>query len=99
MICSALRSLIDECTVILGWCYSSREVADTKAKQERLVKTELAKKFPDFDTLSCVSQPDEQEGNAVDDETAAKQTASSASNLQPPFILITLYILARSLWM
>ncbi len=33
MVCSGLRSLIDECTVILGWCYTAQQVEQTKRKQ------------------------------------------------------------------
>ena len=49
MICGGLHNLIDECTVILGWCYTSDQVEQTKRKQEGLMQEALQKIFPDFD--------------------------------------------------
>ncbi len=49
MICSGLRNLIDDCTVILGWCYTADQVDSTKKKQEALMRQAMEKLFPDFD--------------------------------------------------
>ena len=35
-LCAALNSLIEDCTVILGWCFTSEEVAETKQKQKEV---------------------------------------------------------------
>jgi hypothetical protein len=41
-LCSATDNLIDECTVILGWCFSAQEVQDTKQKQREVSRAALA---------------------------------------------------------
>ena len=38
-LCAALNSLIEDCTVILGWCFSSEEVDKTKLKQKEVTHT------------------------------------------------------------
>lgn len=35
-ICSAVESLIEECTAILGWCFNSDQVAETKNNQKEV---------------------------------------------------------------
>ena len=35
-LCAALNSLIEDCTVILGWCFSSEDVDKTKLKQKEV---------------------------------------------------------------
>ena len=42
-ICQALDNLIDECTLILGWCYSQDHVRKTKVEQRDLSREALAK--------------------------------------------------------
>ena len=42
-ICQALDNLIDECTLILGWCYSQDHVRTTKVQQRDLSRSALAK--------------------------------------------------------
>ena len=42
-ICEALENLIDECTLILGWCYSEDHVKKTKLEQRNLSRSALAK--------------------------------------------------------
>ncbi len=49
MICQGLRNLIDDCTVILGWCYTAQQVEETKRRQEGLMREALKKIFADFD--------------------------------------------------
>ena len=43
LVCEALDKLIDECTLILGWCFSTPKVKDTKEKQRQVARTALAK--------------------------------------------------------
>ena len=52
MLCSALDSLIEECTVILGWCYTSAEVEDTKRRQRALMAE--AMEAAHFDSALCL---------------------------------------------
>ena len=52
MLCSALDSLIEECTVILGWCYTSAEVEDTKRRQRVLMAE--AMEAAHFDSALCL---------------------------------------------
>lgn len=52
-VCSALRSLIEDCTVILGWCYTTQEVEDTKEKQKDITEKAIKKIFPDFEVEHC----------------------------------------------
>ena len=52
-LCSALDSLIEECTVILGWCYTSAEVEDTKRRQRALMAE--AMEAAHFDSALCLS--------------------------------------------
>ena len=52
MLCSALDSLIEECTVILGWCYTSAEVEDTKRRQR--ARTAEAMEAAHFDSALCL---------------------------------------------
>ena len=52
MLCSALNSLIEECTVILGWCYTSAEVEDTKRRQRALMAE--AMEAAHFDSALCL---------------------------------------------
>lgn len=54
MVCSALKDLIEECTVILGWCYTSTEVEVTKQKQKVLIQSSLLKLFPSFNARECL---------------------------------------------
>ena len=42
-ICQALDNLIDECTLILGWCYSQDHVRKTKVQQRDLSRAALGK--------------------------------------------------------
>ena len=41
-ICEALGKLIDDCTIILGWCFSTEQVVQVKKKQRAISLTALA---------------------------------------------------------
>jgi len=49
MVCGGLRSYIEDCTVILGWCYTAAQVERTKEKQQAIMRKAMAKIFPEFD--------------------------------------------------
>ena len=49
MVCSSLNDLINDCTVILGWCYTSEDVNVTKEKQRGLLNKAMKKILPEFD--------------------------------------------------
>ena len=38
-----MDKLIDECTLILGWCFSTENVEETKNQQRQLARSALAK--------------------------------------------------------
>ena len=46
MVCTSLNELIEDCTVILGWCYTSEDVQITKEKQRGLLNKAMKKIFP-----------------------------------------------------
>lgn len=45
-VCIALRTLVEECTVILGHCYSPKQVEETKRKQRILMNEAIKKILP-----------------------------------------------------
>ena len=45
-VCIALRTLVEECTVILGHCYSPKQVHETKRKQKILMNEAIKKILP-----------------------------------------------------
>ena len=42
LVCKALTSLINECTLVLGWCFPNESVIDTKKKQWEITRSALA---------------------------------------------------------
>ena len=69
-LCSALDSLIEECTVILGWCYTSAEVEDTKRRQRALMAE--AMEAAHFDSALCL-------GGGGETKISEPLTAASAA--------------------
>ena len=59
-VCIALRTLVEECTVILSHCYAPRQVEETKRKQKQLMNLAIKKILPGLDLdKDCPSyQPD-----------------------------------------
>ena len=51
-VCIALRTLVEECTVILGHCYSPKQVEETKRKQKILMNEAIKKILPGLDRKS-----------------------------------------------
>ncbi len=43
VVCQALDKLIDECTLILGWCFPTEQVQETKSQQRQVSTSALAK--------------------------------------------------------
>ena len=74
MLCSALDSLIEECTVILGWCYTSAEVEDTKRRQRALMAE--AMEAAHFDSALCLGGGD---GTAEKTKISEPLTATAAA--------------------
>ena len=68
MVCAALNSLINDCTVVLGWCYTSTEVEVTKQKQKVLMQRALIKMFPQFDIQQCLKEEEGQGHDLVNDQ-------------------------------
>ena len=60
VVCQALDKLIEECTLILGWCFSAQQVKETKDKQRDLSRSALA-------AMEVACPPDQEE---VPDEFA-----------------------------
>lgn len=42
LVCKALSSLINDCTLVLGWCFPDERVKDTKQKQWEITRSALA---------------------------------------------------------
>ena len=79
-LCSALDSLIEECTVILGWCYTSAEVEDTKRRQRALMAE--AMEAAHFDSALCLGGGGETKiSEPLTAASAASPAASRAANI------------------
>lgn len=57
IVCDAMHELIEECTVILGWCYTSSQVEDTKEKQKLVMDASMKDVFPYY-IQKCLSVDD-----------------------------------------
>ncbi|TRY79262.1 hypothetical protein TCAL_09996, partial [Tigriopus californicus] len=97
MICNALQSLIEDCTVILGWCYTSSEVEVTKEKQKVLLQHALLKMFPDFEVQECLNyetptaelpMPKSPEPVAVQKASQEPRTSGTSQILPITFVTI-----------
>lgn len=99
MICNALQSLIEDCTVILGWCYTSTEVEVTKGKQKLLLQHALQEMFPDFEVHECLDyepttepelpeSPKSPEPVTVQKASQEPRTSGTSQILPLPFITI-----------
>ena len=75
MLCSALDSLIEECTVILGWCYTSAEVEDTKRRQRAL--TAEAMEAAHFDSALCLGGSGTAEKTKISEPLTAAAAAAA----------------------
>ena len=88
MLCSALDSLIEECTVILGWCYTSAEVEDTKRRQRALMAE--AMEAAHFDSALCRGGGDAKISEPL---TAAATAASRAANTATVMVATLLFMI------
>ena len=89
MLCSALDSLIEECTVILGWCYTSAEVEDTKRRQRALMAE--AMEAAHFDSALCLGGE-----TKISEPLTAAATASRAANAAAAVVAtVTFMIILR----
>ena len=80
-ICEALENLIDECTLILGWCYSEDHVKETKIEQRDLSRAALAKMH-----IYCPEKPDNETTNHLPEDQFAEK-AQLSSPLKPAFVV------------
>ena len=87
-LCSALDSLIEECTVILGWCYTSAEVEDTKRRQRALMAE--AMEAAHFDSALCLGE------TKISEPLTAAATASRAAKAAAAVVAtVTFMIILR----
>ena len=102
-LCSALDSLIEECTVILGWCYSAAEVEDTKRRQRSLMAE--AMEAADFDSAHCpaavTAHDDDGAGGGKskisEPLTATAAAAAAAGGTNAAFLAVAAIILLNVL--
>ena len=88
MICTALHGLIEECTVILGWCYTSVQVEDTKSKQKEVTRSALTKMFPAFDMEICLAEDNKLASRRVGDDS----NGAGRLGIWPKFGILTLVV-------
>ena len=80
-ICQALDNLIDECTLILGWCYSQDHVRTTKVQQRDLSRSALAKM-----QIYC---PDNKNSLHLPEDKFAEKAQLASLPLKPTMIFET----------
>ena len=86
MLCSALDSLIEECTVILGWCYTSAEVEDTKRRQRALMAE--AMEAAHFDSALCLGGGGTSETTKISEPLTATAAAAATRATDTAAVLL-----------